>query len=281
MKDEEWKMENERGFDDEQTDRHLWIQSLFRDWKYLSYIHDILHFWQDVLENCFSSIRGYGGQGSHPTSAEFCRRMRVWCLNGHVESLVPANAPVELAEEEETIMPLPELIGGDEPVETEEIDQDKCLLGNVSVASWLAVKLGLPTTEPAPGSYIAKRSRGKLRQATLETVEMTKVCSVQFNRLHGKNKLKNGNEMLLRTQQFIWKHVRDMPGITRKFVNLFSKVKFFHRLKSVNNFIRESSKTESVRSLKQFAQHQNWVGLCYPSHPLQWGVFMLSSFTNS
>ena len=116
---------------------------------------------------------------------------------------------------------------------------------------------GQLTTEPTPGSYIAKRSRGKLRQATLETVEMTKVCSVQFNRLHGKNKLKNGNEMLLRTQQFIWKHVRDMPGITRKFVNLFSKVKFFHRLKSVNNIIRESSKSASVRSMKQFAQHQN------------------------
>ena len=81
-----------------------------------------------------------------------------------MESLVPANAPVELAEEEETIMPLPELIGGDEPVETEEIDQDKCLLGNVSVASWLAVKLGLPTTEPAPVQQTPWKEQAEERQ---------------------------------------------------------------------------------------------------------------------
>ena len=80
---------------------------------------------QDVLKNCFSSIRGYGGQGGHPSAAEFCRRMRVWCLNGHVQSLVPANAPVEMAEDEETTIPLPELIGGDVPVETKDIDQEQ------------------------------------------------------------------------------------------------------------------------------------------------------------
>ena len=211
---------------------------------------------QDVLENCFSSIRGYGGHNSHPNAAEFCRRMRVWCLNSHVESLVPENAPVVAAGDEETIMP--DLIPGDEPMETEEIDQDKCRSGIVSVASWLAVKLGLPTIDPTPGSFIAKRSRGKLREAAPAVVEMTKICSMQFNRLHGKFKMKTGSEMLRRTQLFIWKHVEGkVPGLTKKFVMLFTKVKFFHRLKCVNNKIKESSKTATVRSMKQFAQHQN------------------------
>ena len=63
--------------------------------------------------------------------------MRVWCLNGHVESLVPANAPVELAEEEETIIPLPELIGGDEPVETEEIQSVVSVRPEDDGAGWL------------------------------------------------------------------------------------------------------------------------------------------------
>ena len=182
--------------------------------------------------------------------------MRVWCLNSHVESLVPENAPVMAAGDEETIMP--DLIPGDEPMETEEIDQDKCRSGIVSVASWLAVKLGLPTIDPTPGSFIAKRSRGKLRVAAPAVVEMTKICSMQFNRLHGKFKMKTGSEMLRRTQLFIWKHVEGkVPGLTKKFVMLFTKVKFFHRLKCVNNKIKESSKTATVRSMKQFAQHQN------------------------
>ena len=182
--------------------------------------------------------------------------MRVWCLNGHVESLVPANAPVMAAEEEETI--IPDLIPGDEPMETEEIDQDKCQPGILSVASWLAVKLGLPTVEPTPGSFIAKRSRGKLREAVPAVVEMTKVCSIQFNRLHGKNKIKAGPEMLRRTQLFIWRQVEGkVPGITKNFVKLFSKVRFFNRLRCINAKIKENSKTATVRSLKQFAQHQN------------------------
>ena len=42
-----------------------------------------------------------------------------------MESLVPANAPVEMAEDEETTIPLPELIGGDVPVETKDIDQEQ------------------------------------------------------------------------------------------------------------------------------------------------------------
>ena len=173
-----------------------------------------------------------------------------------MESLIPSNAPVMAVEEEETIMP--DLIPGDEPMETEEIDQEKCRYGTLSVASWLAVKLGLPTREPTPGSFIAKRSRGKLREAEPVVVEMTKACSIQFNRLHGKFTMKTGKEMLHRTQLFIWKHVQGkVPGITKKFVMLFSKVKFFHRLKCVNNKIKESSKTATVRAMKQFAQHQN------------------------
>ena len=216
----------------------------------------ILILFQDVLENCFSSIRGYGGQNCHPNAAEFCRRMRVWCLNSHVESLVPTNAPVMATEEEETIMP--DLVEGDEAMETEEIDQDKCRSGILSVASWLAVKLGLPTIEPTPGSFIAKRSRGKLREASPAVVEMTRICSMQFNRLHGKYKIKAGSEMLHRTQRFIWKHVvGKVPGINQKFVKLFSKVKFFHRLRSINAEIKEASKAATVRSMKQFAQHQN------------------------
>ena len=51
--------------------------------------------------------------------------MRVWCLNGHVQSLVSANAPGDMAEDEETTIPLPELIGGDVPVETKDIDQEQ------------------------------------------------------------------------------------------------------------------------------------------------------------
>ena len=54
--------------------------------------------------------------------------MRVWCLNGHVQSLVSANAPGDMAEDEETTIPLLELIGGDEPVETEWIRNLLCPL---------------------------------------------------------------------------------------------------------------------------------------------------------
>ena len=153
---------------------------------------------------------------------------------------------------------MPDLIQGDEPMETEDIDQDKCRSGILSVASWLAVKLGLPTVEPTPGSFIAKRSRGKLREAAPAVVEMTRICSIQFNRLHGKNKIKAGTEMLRRTQLFIWRQVEGkVPGITKNFVKLFTKVRFFNRLRSINAKIKENSKTATVRSLKQFAQHQN------------------------
>ena len=54
---------------------------------------------------------------------------------------------------------------------------------------------------------------------------------------------------LHRTQRFIWKHVvGKVPGIHKKFVKLFSKVKFIHRLKSINAKIKEASKSATVRS---------------------------------
>lgn len=43
---------------------------------------------QDALENLFSQVRLMGGANSHPTSVEFCNRIRKLCMVKNVEIII-------------------------------------------------------------------------------------------------------------------------------------------------------------------------------------------------
>ena len=65
--------------------------------------------------------------------------------------------------------------------------------------------------------------------------------SIQFNQLLGKYKIKAAQNTKVHLETCSWKS-------SWKFVKLFSKVKFIHRLKSINAKIKEASKSATVRS---------------------------------
>ena len=88
--------------------------------------------------------------------------------------------------------------------------------------------------------------------------EWVRLMDMKFNVLHRRMTLKTGANMLERTVNFILRRdeCRDIP---LKVVKLFVKVKFFHRLKCLNNRLKYAKRKRhrSVRDARKTAQFQN------------------------
>ena len=89
---------------------------------------------------------------------------------------------------------------------------------------------------------------GGLVRASDETEDQVMRVNGAFNRLHGHGfKLKMGANMLERTVRFILRQ-KSCQDIDIKIVRLFSKVKFFYRLKCINLKVKYSkSLRDSVK----------------------------------
>ena len=91
---------------------------------------------------------------------------------------------------------------------------------------------------------------GGLVRASDETEDQVRRVNKAFNRLHGHGfKLKMGANMLERTVRLIMRQ-KSCQDIDIKIVRLFSKVKFFYRLKCINLKVKYSKrvKNKSLRN---------------------------------
>ena len=107
-------------------------------------------------------------------------------------------------------------------------------------------QLKLPTRPPREGSFTYLQSRmGGLVRASDETEDQVRRVNEAFNRLHGHGfKLKMGADMLERTVRFILRQ-KSCQDIDIKIVRLFSKVKFFYRIKCINLKVKYSKRVKN------------------------------------
>ena len=95
-----------------------------------------------------------------------------------------------------------------------------------------------------------------LVRASDEVEEWVRLMDVKFNVLHKSMTLRTGSNMLKRTVNFILRR-EECKNIPVRVVTLFVKVKFFHRLKSLNNRLKYAKKkstgaTEMPERLRNF-----------------------------
>ena len=94
-----------------------------------------------------------------------------------------------------------------------------------------------------------------LVRASDEVEEWVRLMDVKFNVLHKSMTLRTGSNMLKRTVNFILRREECKTNPVRV-VTLFVKVKFFHRLKSLNNRLKYAKKstgaTEMPERLRNF-----------------------------
>ena len=104
-------------------------------------------------------------------------------------------------------------------------------------------QLKLPTRPPREGSFTYLQSRmGGLVRASDETEDQVMRVNEAFNG-HGF-KLKMGANMLERTVRFIMRQ-KSCQDIDIKIVRLFSKVKFFYRIKCINLKVKYSKRVKN------------------------------------
>ena len=108
----------------------------------------------------------------------------------------------------------------------------------------------MPTRAPEEGSWIQRQSLAGcsvgLVRASDELEEWVRLMDTKFNVLHKSMALKTGSNMLQRTVNFILRR-EECQNIPVKVVTLFVKVKFFHRLKCLNNRLKYAEEKAQKR----------------------------------
>ena len=124
------------------------------------------------------------------------------------------------------------------------------------VVGYVGHKLGYSSSpEEKPDSWISIVGGGKLHEPTEELKDMCRKCDTKFNEFHGMS-LRECMNPFMKLETTIKK---DFPNIPLKVIRLFCKVKFYARLKRLNESLRVKSRQNSVRALKQRAQFVNWI----------------------
>ena len=98
----------------------------------------------------------------------------------------------------------------------------------------------------------------ELMRASDRLEEWVRLMNIKFNVLHKSLTLKTGSNMLQRTINFI-QRMEECKNIPLKVVSLFVKVKFFHRLRCLNNRLKYANrkKHRNVRDARKTAQYMN------------------------
>jgi hypothetical protein len=121
------------------------------------------------------------------------------------------------------------------------------------VAGYICKKLNLlPSDTENLSSWVSVKGEGKLVEPSPNLISMVAKCDDLFDVFHGKG-IKVGKNPLEKVSSFI---LAEHPDFPPKIVNLFCKVKFFSRLKALNNNIK-LSRVKTVRNLKQIGQFTN------------------------
>ena len=120
----------------------------------------------------------------------------------------------------------------------------------------------MTTRAPEENSWIWRQSSAGCKEglvrASDEVEEWVRLMNIKFNVLHRSMALKTGDRMLQRTVNFILRR-EECKDIPVQIVTLFVKVKFFHRIKCLNNRLKyaKRKKHRNVRDARKTAQFLN------------------------
>lgn len=103
-------------------------------------------------------------------------------------------------------------------------------------------------------AWISLKSRGGLTQPTVTVADLCDRLNNYFVNFHGDDI--NREPMPLERLKDIVKSVEGNLSPCLDFaVSLYIKIRFFNRLKMLNNRLKTSDKREKIRKLKQLSQH--------------------------
>ena len=118
-----------------------------------------------------------------------------------------------------------------------------------SIMNWKYFQLGLPKTAPEPGSWTELCSRGGLTGAKEEIIDQVRRMDLAFNRFHGYgSRLQDTPDIIKRTEEYIMEFVKEGQ---RKMVSYFVKMKFFYRIRCINEMDLLMKKEDRKRKAEQ------------------------------
>ena len=114
------------------------------------------------------------------------------------------------------------------------------------------IDLSLPTL-PAQGTWIEAKSRGKLVSPTRNLWDITVKYSRLFDQFHGKT-IYMGPLPIETLHNLIIQEYGLVEEVDVYAANVFVKVRFFHRIKILNESVKANEAKERLRKMKQKAQ---------------------------
>ena len=188
---------------------------------------------QDFVENLFSAIRGMGGSDTHPDPVTFCNRIRILKIQHNYDSIKrligEKKTSVELSVDEI----LEEPFIGSELVSEADVDLVKFdESAQEYVAGFITFRLGIPSVEPT--GWTDLQSHGGLKGASEKTLNEVKMMDRAFNFVHGVG-AKLNTEMKGDPIQTTVSEIRKRcPEIKSEVIELFTKIKYFARIRALN-----------------------------------------------
>ena len=230
---------------------------------------------QDCLENTFSTVRYMGGNNGHPTAKMFCDRIRMLLVSKNVNFVIN-NPSVEYEESTQFISAdiLDELSSSnfDEPSALENSSSENENIADCPdeffqcenemkakemrsyVGGFICRKLNIKPAKQVPKSWIHLKGEGRLIQPSEAVQDILEKCDKVFNDFNGISiSLRKCHDPLGKVMGLMMKKFKD---INPKIIKLYCKVKFYGRLRLLNQKLKES-KGRRVRYLKQTAQFIN------------------------
>ena len=110
-----------------------------------------------------------------------------------------------------------------------------------------------PSEEETQSKWIDLKSRGKLSIPSQGLVKRLQIWGLWFNEFHGESINRDQNpvdrfaKIISSREELVFE--QDIYA-----ANLYSKIRFFHRIKLLNAEIRVKERSEKARKLKQLGQ---------------------------
>ena len=219
---------------------------------------------QDCLESTFGGVRYINGGNTHPSPGEFINTMRRLCVSKNVEFLINSN--VECYDRDEFIsVDILDRVGFAKcenkensivkfSSESSAIRQYSEFHARNLVIGFIGKKLGLkPTMHPVGDSWIGLKGKGKLFEPTEDLIEICEKLDSEFNDFHGE-----GLKLCKDPMNTLCINIaKKYPTFPFTIIKLYTKVKFYARLKHLNMDVKMKSFNKSVRWYKQTGQFVN------------------------
>ena len=242
------------------------VQSLWEELRQEGFSYLLTHkLNQDFVENLFSAIRGMGGSDTHPDPVTFCNRIRILKIQQNFDPIKllieEKKTSVELSLVDEI---LHEPFIASELVSEADVDLVKFDEGAQEyVAGFITYRFGIPSVEPT--GWTALQSHGGLKGASEQTVSEVKLMDRAFNCIHGVGPQLSTEMKVNPIQTTVTEIRKRCPQIKSEVIELFTKIKYFARIRDLNEQHNLDKKADLKRKAaerkeipKQLKKHRDF-----------------------